>query len=93
MHGDEVDCPGVDFSRLPFYISVLSISQPEISHFSGSNFVPKMRNRLINRLFPFPDVAHIVIAVWEGPATQLGIFDRLVDGESFVGRRLEARPD
>ena len=46
-----------------------------------------------HELFPFPDVAHIVIAVWDGPATQLGIFERRVDGENFAGRRLEARPD
>ncbi len=46
-----------------------------------------------HELFPFPDVAHIVIAVWDGPAAQFGIFDRRVDSEGFVGRRLVAGPD
>ena len=46
-----------------------------------------------HELFPFPNVAHIVISVGEGPTTKLGIFDRSSPDEHFVGRLLEARPD
>ena len=45
-----------------------------------------------HRLFPFPDVAHIVIAVNEGPMPLCGVFERATTDEPFVGRKLEAQP-
>jgi proteasome lid subunit RPN8/RPN11 len=64
------------------------------SHVGAGSYFSEMDQEFAeHELFPFPDVAHIVIAVWEGPVTQLGIFDRVVGGDGYVGRRLEARPD
>lgn len=45
-----------------------------------------------HKLFPFPDVAHIVIAVDEGPVPRCGIFERSTQGAPFTGRKLEAEP-
>lgn len=64
------------------------------SHVEAGAYFSEMDQEFAeHELFPFPNIAHIVIAVWEGPMTQLGIFDRAAPEESFVGRRLEARPD
>lgn len=64
------------------------------SHVEAGAYFSEMDQKFAeHELFPFPDVAHIVIAVGEAPVTQLGIFDRLGPDEPFVGRILEARPD
>ncbi len=42
--------------------------------------------------FPFPDVAHIVIAVFDGQVKQLGVFERKEAGLPFLGRPLVAEP-
>ncbi|MCP5043516.1 MAG: M67 family metallopeptidase [bacterium] len=42
--------------------------------------------------FPFPDVAHIVIAMFDGQVNQLGVFERSANGAPFTGRILEAEP-
>jgi proteasome lid subunit RPN8/RPN11 len=64
------------------------------SHVGAGTYFSEMDQEFAeHELFPFPDVAHIVIAVWEGPVTKLGIFESEVGKAGFVGRRLEARSD
>ncbi len=46
-----------------------------------------------HELFPFPDVAHIVIAVWDGQVTQLAVFERSGAGGPFEGRCLEVEAE
>ena len=58
---------------------------------AGAYFSPMDQEFAEHELFPFPRAAHIVIAMWEGKATQFGIFERDADGTGFVGRRLEVR--
>ncbi len=42
-------------------------------------------------LFPFPDAAHIVIAVWERRVARVGIFEREVGTDAFAGCAVEAQ--
>jgi proteasome lid subunit RPN8/RPN11 len=43
-----------------------------------------------NELFPFPDAAHIVLAVFERKVSAVGIFERDPDTGAFAGRTLKA---
>ena len=45
-----------------------------------------------HELFPFPGVAHFVIAVDGGPMPRCGVFERPNPNEPFIGRKLEAIP-
>lgn len=56
----------------------------------GAYFSEMDQEFAAHELFPFPNVAHIVIAVGEGGYKQLGVFERASAEESFVGRVLEA---
>jgi proteasome lid subunit RPN8/RPN11 len=59
---------------------------------AGAYFSELDRKFAEHELFPFPDVAHIVIAVWDGQVTQLGVFERPAAGGAFSGRCLAAEP-
>ena len=41
-------------------------------------------------LFPFPDAAQIVLAVFDRKVKAVGIFERDAGARAFVGRALEA---
>lgn len=57
---------------------------------AGAYFSQMDREFAEHELFPFPDVAHIVIAVWDGKVTQLGVFERPSADQPFSGRALTA---
>jgi proteasome lid subunit RPN8/RPN11 len=57
---------------------------------AGAYFSQMDREFAEHELYPFPDVAQIVIAVWDGQVTQLGVFERPSPAESFSGRPLTA---
>lgn len=62
------------------------------SHVDAGAYFSEMDQEFAeHELFPFPDVAHIVIAVWEGKVTQLGIWQRSGRDSGFIGRCLEVR--
>lgn len=58
----------------------------------GAYFSEMDQEFAAHELFPFPNVAHIVIAVGEGQVKQLGVFERASAEEVFTGRVLEAEP-
>ena len=61
------------------------------SHVGAGAYFSEMDQEFAeHRLFPFPNVAHIVIAVFEGQVTQLGVFERNGAQQGFLGRSLEA---
>ena len=39
--------------------------------------------------FPFPDVSHIVLAVWDRNVSGAGVFERDATSGLFVGARIE----
>ena len=59
---------------------------------AGSYFSEMDQEFAEHELFPFPDVAHVVIAVWDGQVNQLGVFERNGASAPFTGRSLEAEP-
>ena len=62
------------------------------SHVGAGAYFSRMDQEFAgHELFPFPDVAHIVIAVFARKVTQLGIFERETESGEFTGRRLEVR--
>lgn len=64
------------------------------SHVGAGAYFSEMDQEFAeHELFPFPNVAHIVIAVFEGQVTQLGVFERKNHDEPFAGRTLEAQPN
>jgi proteasome lid subunit RPN8/RPN11 len=57
---------------------------------AGAYFSEMDQEYAEHELFPFPEAAHIVMAVWGGKVTQLGIFERDPETSLFTGRGLEA---
>ena len=57
---------------------------------AGSYFSAMDQEFASHKLFPFPDVAHVVISVWDEQVNQLGVFERDDASGQFTGRSLEA---
>lgn len=63
------------------------------SHVGAGAYFSEMDQEFAeHEAFPFPDVAHIVIAVYDGQVNQLGVFEREAAGKPFIGRPLEVEP-
>lgn len=63
------------------------------SHVGAGAYFSEMDQEFAeHELFPFPDVAHIVIAIFGGQVKQVGVFERSGGNGPFIGRRLEAQP-
>ncbi len=56
---------------------------------AGSYFSAMDQEFASHELFPFPDVAHVVISVWDEQVNQLGVFERDDASGQFTGRSLE----
>ena len=57
------------------------------SHVGAGAYFSQMDQEFAeHEAFPFPDVAHIVIAVFDGQVNQLGAYERSEPGAPFVGR-------
>lgn len=63
------------------------------SHVGAGAYFSEMDQEFAeHELFPFPDVAHIVVAVWDEQVSQVGVFERNGAGAPFSGRSLLAEP-
>ncbi len=63
------------------------------SHVGAGAYFSEMDQEFAeHEAFPFPDVAHIVVAVFDGQVNQLGIYEREQVGAPWLGRALEAEP-
>jgi proteasome lid subunit RPN8/RPN11 len=62
------------------------------SHVGAGAYLSEMDQEFAeHELFPFPDAAHVVIAVWERKVARVGIFERDAETGVYVGRSLEPR--
>lgn len=60
------------------------------SHVGAGAYLSEMDQEFAEHaLHPFPDAAHVVIAVWERKVARVGIFERDPDTGTYFGRSLE----
>ncbi|MCG8592312.1 MAG: Mov34/MPN/PAD-1 family protein [Proteobacteria bacterium] len=57
---------------------------------AGAYFSTMDRAYAEHALFPFPDAAHIVLAIWDHKVAALGFFERDAATGAFTGRPVEA---